>query len=683
MILNTLVGLWLFITVIFYILVLVTTCMVAHYYKDKDKEEDKKKKKKKDKNKYKNYIDIMFISREDYSVRNIYYTFDNVWFGESLFAVIWVGIFISTILYVLQYKFKMFNFQLDTNSITDVVLGLSGIVIGVVCVIITLVKKYYLFFSVWDVFQFYKIPQYTTVLVITMIGDIVINVLGLNSSNIIIYSSILTFTILNIGCGIIVLYKIRKILFGEKIELSLLKELYKVFWYNQIDLTNLGDEEYWNEDTIYINLEYLMRCLLNNKINTVKSIEFVSTLDVIKQKCYKIVRIVLLLNNVLLIILLYYRHILNMEIKIYTCILIVFTVFIVVGPETLKLAIIIMLKGKCGYALKIDEGNYVIVPRVGIIFNRKFKHYIEYMNSICALFYIWIRRNKKNNISMCKTEFIKFINRLDENKNSLSYEYLPVFTIGFFLWDSGLNVEEVKCEYNKFVYAIKDDMFNDQERTKFFDFIIPIIPIINSTNSGEKLLEKLKFEKKEDGTEKSTIYDISSKYINLISPFIEDMRLLTNICNEFSIYKQTLNSIKLRDEAMFSMMVFKSLYPREFSKAEAEKGVIKQSFEDKIKFVETKKNELDDDKERFVKILQNIEKDVLENEQEVKAALIHYLEGNNGQFNYGYNKELLEKLRKLNYISSYGIDEYYEEDQKLHERVKKTRFEVWVKKNIA
>ena len=450
MILNTLVGLWFFITAIFYILVLVITCMVAHYYKDKDKEEDKKKKKKKDKNKYKNYIDIMFISREDYSVRNIYYTFDNVWFGESLFAVIWVGIFISTILYVLQYKFKMFNFQLDTNSITDVVLGLSGIVIGVVCVIITLVKKYYLFFSVWDVFQFYKIPQYTTVLVITMIGDIVINVLGLNSSNIIIYSSILTFTILNIGCGIIVLYKIRKILFGEKIELSLLKELYKVFWYNQIDLTNLGDEEYWNEDTIYINLEYLMRCLLNNKMNTVKSIEFVSTLGVIKQKCYKIVRIVLLLNNVLLIILLYYRQNLNMEIKIYICILIVFTVFIVVGPETLKLAIIIMLKGKCGYALKFDEDNYVIVPRVGIIFNRKFKHYIEYMNSICALFYIWIRRNKKNNISMCKTEFIKFINRLDENKNSLSYEYLPVFTIGFFLWDSGLNVEEVKCEYNKF-----------------------------------------------------------------------------------------------------------------------------------------------------------------------------------------------------------------------------------------
>ena len=33
-----------------------------------------------------------------------------------------------------------------------------------------------------------------------------------------------------------------------------------------------------------------------------------------------------------------------------------------------------------------------------------------------------------------------------------------------------------------FLYAIKDDMFQDKERTKFFDFIIPVIPVINSSN---------------------------------------------------------------------------------------------------------------------------------------------------------------------------------------------------------
>lgn len=46
-----------------------------------------------------------------------------------------------------------------------------------------------------------------------------------------------------------------------------------------------------------------------------------------------------------------------------------------------------------------------------------------------------------------------------------------------------------------FVYAVKDDIFKDADRTKFFDFIIPVIPVINSTNSGDillKMLEKAK-----------------------------------------------------------------------------------------------------------------------------------------------------------------------------------------------
>ena len=40
-----------------------------------------------------------------------------------------------------------------------------------------------------------------------------------------------------------------------------------------------------------------------------------------------------------------------------------------------------------------------------------------------------------------------------------------------------------------FVYAVRDDLFGKEDRTKFFDFIIPVIPIINTTNSREALLE--------------------------------------------------------------------------------------------------------------------------------------------------------------------------------------------------
>ena len=59
-------------------------------------------------------------------------------------------------------------------------------------------------------------------------------------------------------------------------------------------------------------------------------------------------------------------------------------------------------------------------------------------------------------------------------------------------------------------------MFMNKERTKFFDFIIPVIPVINNSNSKDKLQTVLK----------SSLYTISEDLISDISIFIDDMRLL-------------------------------------------------------------------------------------------------------------------------------------------------------------
>lgn len=40
-----------------------------------------------------------------------------------------------------------------------------------------------------------------------------------------------------------------------------------------------------------------------------------------------------------------------------------------------------------------------------------------------------------------------------------------------------------------FLYAIRDNMFKDKDRSKFFDFIIPIIPVINPTNAYDLIRE--------------------------------------------------------------------------------------------------------------------------------------------------------------------------------------------------
>ena len=46
-----------------------------------------------------------------------------------------------------------------------------------------------------------------------------------------------------------------------------------------------------------------------------------------------------------------------------------------------------------------------------------------------------------------------------------------------------INESKIVGRHITFVYAIKDDIFKDEERTKFFDFITTVIPVINPSNS--------------------------------------------------------------------------------------------------------------------------------------------------------------------------------------------------------
>ena len=206
-----------------------------------------------------------------------------------------------------------------------------------------------------------------------------------------------------------------------------------------------------------------------------------------------------------------------------------------------------------------------------------------------------------------------------------------------------------------FIYAIKDDMFKDEERTKFFDLIVPVIPYINATNSGEILRGLLKFEKGEDGVYKSKNYDISDRYIWKISPFVQDMRVLTNICNEFLVYKRTLKTTKLKDEEMFSMITFKNLYPKEFAELQAERGIVKQTFQEKEKFVINEKRKLEKQIVAKREILENVHSDILFSLQEIKHAFLGFLSYDNGTY---YPLKNLQ----INNRSQYSYGEILKED---------------------
>lgn len=166
-----------------------------------------------------------------------------------------------------------------------------------------------------------------------------------------------------------------------------------------------------------------------------------------------------------------------------------------------------------------------------------------------------------------------------------------------------------------FIYAIKDDLFKDDNRTKFFDFIIPLIPIINSSNSNEILLKK----------KEAAQLKISDDLIENISLFIDDMRLLHNIINEYYIYYLKLNK-NLNQDKLLSIIVYKNLYPDDFSQLSRNRGILysilnkkKDYVKDNLSRVEGLMGEIKD------KIVQ-IENLQIKNTKELRAIyLTHYM----------------------------------------------------------
>lgn len=163
----------------------------------------------------------------------------------------------------------------------------------------------------------------------------------------------------------------------------------------------------------------------------------------------------------------------------------------------------------------------------------------------------------------------------------------------------------------KFLYALRDDMFKDDERTKFFDFIIPVIPVANATNSVDKLLQKLADE------------DIDRIFLQHVSLYIDDMRTLINIVNEYILYKEMIGE-NLDTRKLLAMVIYKNLNPGEFEKLhEHGKGEITQLFSNKGEFVKSALKKLDEQITSITNEIDRLEKLVPKNLEQLRTLYLY------------------------------------------------------------
>lgn len=129
----------------------------------------------------------------------------------------------------------------------------------------------------------------------------------------------------------------------------------------------------------------------------------------------------------------------------------------------------------------------------------------------------------------------------------------------------------------RFFYLLRDDIFVSKDRTKFFDYIIPVVPVVDGSNSYDQFISHFK---------KSGFFEkFDENFLQGLSLYIDDMRLLKNIYNEFLIYFNRLNITELDCNKMLAIIAYKNLFPRDFADLQLNQGFVYTLFDSKDSFI--------------------------------------------------------------------------------------------------
>lgn len=138
----------------------------------------------------------------------------------------------------------------------------------------------------------------------------------------------------------------------------------------------------------------------------------------------------------------------------------------------------------------------------------------------------------------------------------------------------------------RFFYLLRDDIFISKDRTKFFDYIIPVVPVVDSSNSYDQFISHLK---------KGGVFEkFNESFLQGLSLYIDDMRLLKNIYNEFVIYYSRLNNTELDCNKMLAIIAYKNLFPNDFADLQLNKGFVYNLFNKKDFFISEEVKKLDE-----------------------------------------------------------------------------------------
>ncbi|MGK8542639.1 hypothetical protein ACRS43_07440 [Enterobacter cloacae] len=183
----------------------------------------------------------------------------------------------------------------------------------------------------------------------------------------------------------------------------------------------------------------------------------------------------------------------------------------------------------------------------------------------------------------------------------------------------------------RFIYLLRDDIFISKDRTKFFDYIIPVIPVVDSSNSYDQFISHF--------NNGGILKLFNERFLQGMSLYIDDMRILKNIYNEFQIYYNKLNTTELDCNKMLAIIAYKNIFPRDFSELQLNQGMVYSIFSERDNLILKEIKDIEkyiSDRKKEIEVIKN---EILNSSQEVDAI---------------YDKEL----------SKYSSHHYYNQAEK-------------------
>lgn len=254
----------------------------------------------------------------------------------------------------------------------------------------------------------------------------------------------------------------------------------------------------------------------------------------------------------------------------------------------------------------------------------------------CSFLYCIIRKQKNKNIFRKLNIQGNEIEIFEENEDSYFDKYLNEVLYLFENVDADVIVFEDMDRYDanriferlreintlanlqrvkegkpilRFFYLLRDDIFDSKDRTKFFDFIVPVVPVVDSSNSYDQFISHLK--------KNNLLEHFDERFLQGVSLYVDDMRLLKNICNEFLIYYNRINLTELDHNRMLALIIYKNLFPKDFSDLQLNRGYVFSLFENKPTFINDEISALQSEKEEKKRLIVSAKEEVAKSKAEL------------------------------------------------------------------